>query len=121
MNIDTGTLLSFSAAGAGTYSTVDLPNGEWSKISVGINFTTVTSATVVVTVYGKDIVSGTYYALLAGPGLTTTGFTNLQIAPGLTPTSTSADGLLPKTYRITAVVTGGSAVVTGTIGASLLQ
>ena len=85
------------------------------------NFGTVTSASIVITIYGKDAVSSQYYALLASAAITTSGTTNLQIYPGLLSTATSADALLPLTYRITAVVTGASAAVTGTIGGSLIQ
>ena len=120
MNIDTQALVTLSAAGAGTYTSPDLQNAEWRGISVGINLTAMTSATVTVTVNGKDAASGTYYPLLSSTALASAGFTALQVYPGLTNTANSrADAVLPKTYQISVVVTGTSA--TGTVGGSLIQ
>ena len=120
MNINTGPLLTLTAAGAGTYDSVDLPNLEWRGGSFGVNLGTVTSASVVVTIQGKDIASGQYYTLLTGAALTAAGFSLMQVAPGLVSTSNAADAVLPATYRISVTITGAGAAVTGTIGGSLI-
>lgn len=121
MNINTGPLLTLTAASAGTFNSADLTNLEWRGASFGVNLGTVTSASVVVTIQGKDAASGQYYTLLAGAAITSAGFSLMQVAPGLASTSNSADALLPATYRISVTITGAGAAVTGTIGGSLIQ
>ena len=121
MNLDTGVLLTMTAAGASTLKSVTLPNREFKGCIVGINLVTVTTATVVVHVQGQDVASGTWYDLAVSQPLTTAGFTALTIYPGLLSNSTSFPLMLPSTWQIEVVITGGSAAVTGTVGASLIQ
>lgn len=121
MNINTGALLTLTAAGAGTFVSADLANPEFHAASFVVRLSTVTSASVVVTINGKDAVSGQYYAILTSAAITTAGVTNLQIGPGLLSTSNSSNSVLPATYQISVAITGASAAVTGTVGASLVQ
>jgi hypothetical protein len=120
MNLNTQALLTLNAAGAGTYTSLDLRNDEWSKGSFVVNLGTVTSASVVVTINGKDIASGQYYPLLTSAAITTAGATTLQIGAGLINSQNSSNAVLPKTYQISVAITGASAAVTGTVGGSLV-
>ena len=115
-------VLTLTAQAAATVTSADLPNTTGRGVVVVINLTTMTTATVTVTVQGKDIISGQYYTLLASAGLTTTGTTVLVIYPGATAASNAAaNSPLPRTWNVKAVVAGGSAAATGTIGASVIQ
>jgi hypothetical protein len=119
-NVNTKPLITLAAQGAGTVVGPDMGNVSFRGVVVGVNLTTMTSATLVVHVRSKDA-SGTYYDLLASQALTTTGFTSLTVYPGVLSTAVSYPSPLPTTWDVTAVVTGGSAAVTGTIDASLIQ
>jgi hypothetical protein len=73
------------------------------------------ASTIVVTIEGKDSVSGNYYTILASASLTASTFTTLTIYPGAVAASNSiANALLPKTWRVKATAsawgTGGSTV-----------
>lgn len=122
MNLDTTNLVTLAAMAAGTVNSLDLPNTDFVGAVFGVNLTTVTTASVVVTIYGKDIASGAYYPILASQAITAAGVTVLSIYPGLIGTATQISAVLPRTYRVTVVVTnnGGTAAVTGTVGASLI-
>ena len=120
-NLNTQVLVTLTAQGAGTVASVDLPNSYFRGALVSVNLTTMTTATVVVHVQGKDPLSSVYYDIFTSQSLTTTGFTALEVYPGLTSTTTTYPFVLPATWRVTAVVTGGSAAATGTVGASLIQ
>ena len=120
MNLNTGSLLNLNASPAGTYNSLDLPNGEWSKGSFLLNLSAKTGTpSITITISGEDAVSGVYYPLLTSDAITVTGAYSFQIAPGLTNTNRTADAVLPTTYQISAVITG-SGTFTGTIGGSLL-
>ena len=80
------------------------------------------AATVTVNVQGRDAASGVYYTILSSPGIVATGFTNLTVYPGASTTANaSTPQPLPRTWRVQAIVTGGSASVTGTVGASVIN
>jgi hypothetical protein len=115
-------LLVLSAHAAGTVTTPDLINCTTRGGIFVVDLTTVTTATVTVTIQGKDVASGKYYTLLAGAGLTGAGTTVMVVYPGAAVTTNlSANGPVPKTFRISVVIVGASAAVTGTIGASILN
>jgi hypothetical protein len=120
MNLNTAALVTLKAQGAGTITSGDIPNPSFAGGVFGVNLATVTSASVVVTIEGKDAASGTYYAILASAALASAGFTALTIYPGVVVSATQANAVLPATYRVSVTITGGSAAVTGTIGASLI-
>lgn len=120
-NVNTNALITLTAQGAGTIASPDMPNLLEKGLAVGVNLTTMTTATVVIHIQGKDSASGVYYDVLVGPSLTTAGFTPMVIYPGVIGGSNSISWPLPKTWRVEAVVTGGSAAATGTIGASLIE
>lgn len=115
-------LMTLTAHAAGTVVTPDIVNCTTRGGIFVVDLTTVTTATVTVTIQGKDIASGKYYTLLASAGLTTAATTLLVVYPGAAVTSNvSANGPIPKTFRLSVVIVGGAAAVTGTIGASILN
>lgn len=120
-NLDTSALITLSSQGAGIITSADQANQNFKGLILGINLTTMTTASVVVQVRGKDAASGDYYPIFTSPALTTTGLTPLTVYPGVADTTGAFASPLPATWDIQVTVTGGSAVVTGTIGASLLQ
>ena len=118
-NTDTAQpLVSLTAQGAGTVASADVTNSSNGCLVAVVNITAILSASVVVHIQGKDFVSGSYYDILVGPALTTTGLTPMYVCRGIVGGANSVALPTPRTWRVTAVVTGGSASVTGTIGAS---
>jgi hypothetical protein len=121
-NVDTGALVTLAAQGAGTVISTDQANHCGRGVVVVVSLTTMTSATVVVHVQGKDMASGSYYDILVSASLASTGVTVLTVYPGAATTANvSSPQPLPATWRVSAVVTGASAAATGTIGASVIQ
>lgn len=103
-NLNTGPLLVLQGAGAGTLVSPDLTNPTFRGVIVGVSLTSVTSATVVAHIQGRDIASGTYYDLLVGTASTTTGFEELVVYPGVTVAAgASPSSPLPTTWRIEVV------------------
>ena len=113
-----------SPAAAGTYVTQDLQNLSHKGCKLAINIAAVggTGPQLVVTIQGKDPVSGQYYTILASVALTVAGETVLTVYPGVAVTANvSASDYLSPTWRVQAVVSGTtSPTITGTIAASLL-
>lgn len=119
-NSDTQALVTLTAQAAATVNSADLPNATGQGVIVGVNLSTMTSATVTVHVQGKDAASGQYYDLLASTALASTGFTTMTVYPGVVASANvAANAPLPKTWRVSVVVTGTAA--TGTVGASVIQ
>ena len=121
-NVDTGALVTLSAASAGGNS-ADQTNYNGRGLQLGINITAITgtSPTSTVTVQGKDTASGQYYTLLQSTALAAVGYTNLSIYPGLTAAANSvANQLLPRTFRILYAIGGTTPAITATIGASVI-
>jgi hypothetical protein len=120
-NQDTPALITLSAQGAGVVTSSDQVNAGYQGLIAGISLTTVNSASVAVHIQGKDVASGDYYDLFVAGPFTTTGFTPLTVYPGILSTSGTYPSPLPATWRYQVIVTGASAIVSGTLGASLLQ
>jgi hypothetical protein len=121
-NINTPALITLTAQGAATVLGPDMANPAYRGAVVGINLTTMTTATVTVHIQGKDAISGTYYDILVSTGLASTGFTSLIVYPGVTIAANLAVSQpLPGFWRVEAVVVGASAAATGTIDATLIQ
>ena len=120
-NQDTTALITLSSQGAGTIQSADQTNPGFKGLILGVNLSTATGASVLVSILGKDAASGKYYTAFSGLPLTATGLTTLTMYPGVLSTGGSYPQPLPATWAISAVISGGSAVVSGTIGASLLQ
>lgn len=125
---DGGSMLTFSAQGAGTSNSTNQENAPFPHqpargIVLGVNITAIsgTSPTLTVTLQGYDSASGQYYTLLASAALNATGFTALTIFPGATAVAnTTANMGLPAIWNIKAVIGGTSPSVTATIGASYI-
>jgi hypothetical protein len=111
-----------TAQGAATVVSADQSNCKARGLIVVVDLTTVTTATVTVTIQGKDYASGAYYTLLAGAALTTTGVVVMTVYPGsVAASNTDSQSPLPRTWRVSIGVVGASAAVTGTVGASAIN
>lgn len=122
-NIDTGALVTLSAAGAGTTNSSDQTNkwGRSAKCAVDVTIAGGTP-TLVVTVQGKDTASGKYYTVLASAALATVATTLLSIGPGLTASANViVNDSLPTTWRLSALVGGVTPAVTATVGCAVTQ
>lgn len=118
-NVDTAALITLTAQAAGTVNSADQTNYNGRGVVVGINVTVATAETLTINIQGKDAASGVYYTLLSSTALAITGFTALTLYPGATTTANvSISGVLPRTWRVQAVVTGTS--VSATVGASVI-
>lgn len=122
-NDDTGAMLTLTAQGAGTVLSNDQLNraGMGIKLVIDITAITGTSPTLTVTLQGKDTASGKYYNMLASAALSAVGTTVLTLFPGAAVSANvSANDILPRNFRVQAVVGGTTPAVTATIGASLI-
>jgi len=124
-NTDSNTaLITLTAQGSGTVNSADQINVNGKGVVIGTNITVLTAGSVTVNIQGKDIVSGQYYTIASSAAIAATGFNNLVAYPGITPiTATNTVGsfavVLPRTWRVQAVVATGPA--TATIGASVIN
>lgn len=107
-------LLTLTASG-GTQTTPDQVNRGFRGIKVVVNVTAVSGGgSIIVTIQGKDRVSGAVYALLSSAAITTVTTNVYTVYPGVTATTNvSASDVLPPTWNIKAAVSAGN--VTGTI------
>src|ERR1700730_11048288 len=103
-NIDSAALITLTTSSAGTFNSADQTNYNGRGLQLGINISATTAQTLQVTVQGKDIASGVYYTI--GGGTTTA---NLDFAQ-----------VLPRTWRVQAVVSGVGSTLSATIGASVI-
>lgn len=121
-NVDTA-YMTLTAAAASVNGADVATNDSGIGLIVYTNITAITGTTpsLVVTVQGKDPVSGVYHTILASASLTTAGFTVLRIGPGLATTANaSANDLVPSIFRITATIAGTTPAVTATISITRL-
>lgn len=110
-----GVVLITSAALTTNTNASDQTNSRYKGVVVFITpgaFGSGASA-VVVTIEGKDPVSGNYYTILASASLSANTFTTLTVFPGAVAVNNSiANAVLPKTWRVKATAsnwgTGGS-------------
>lgn len=123
-NFDAPTsLLAISNMAAGSIN-ADQVNYNGRGVQLGINVTAITGTnpTLVVTIRGRDAVSGQYYNLLSSVSITATGFTRLVVYPGIpTTANVSQSDVLPRTWNVLATVGGTGVSVTATIGASVIH
>lgn len=97
------------------------PSGRSAVVVIDITAITGTTPTCVVTVQGKDPISGKYYTILASASLTATGTTVLRIDPSLTAAANLvAADLMPAEFRVIATIGGTTPAVTATVGVCLL-
>lgn len=110
-----------SAAQTTTQTQADQDNASARGIVVILNVT-VASGTggLTLEIDGKDPGSGTYYALLTGTSVTTTGQKVYRVYPGLTASANAtASDVLPKTWRVK-ITAGDASSYTYSVGAILL-
>jgi hypothetical protein len=123
-NINTGALVTLTAAGAGTTDSPDQTNYFGRGLQLGINISAKTGTiAVTVAVQGKDTASNTYYPICTSASLTATGFVLMTVFPGTTAaTNTDCNAPLPATWRVEVVSgTGSTPAVTMTVGASVIM
>lgn len=123
-NFDTAALVTLTAQGAGTVTTqADQVNYNGRGLKCTVNVSAVGGTpSLVVTIQGKDPVSGAVKAILASPSITTTGVTTLTIYPGIAVTANvSASDVLPRTWNISETVSGTTPSVTATTACSVID
>lgn len=128
INFDLGSSLLQNPAGSpvngsvapGTYVSADLKNDCRRGVKLVIDITANAGAfTFLVTIQGKDPISGKYYTILASASLTAQGTTTLTVYPGeATQAGVSQSDILPATWRVSVAI--GTSNVTATIGGSLI-
>jgi len=112
-----------AAAGAGTVNGSDQSNTNARGLHLVIDITAITGTpTLTVTIQGKDAVSGKYYTILASAALAAVATTVLRVYPGLAAAANLAvNDVLPRDWRVTYTIGGGTPAVTATIAASLIN
>lgn len=114
--------LSILASGARTTTQTgtDQTNYNHRGIHVVLDMTTVGTGSVTLSIEGKDVVSGKYYAILTGAAVTTNSTNVYKIYPGLTgAANATASDILPRTFRITVTANNANSA-TYSVGASLI-
>lgn len=119
-NVDSAALITLAAQAAGTVSSPDQTNYNNRGAKFFMNLTALTGgATCQLKVQGKDPVSGVYFDIAASAAIVATGLTVITVYPGITTTANvSLNDIIPRTYRVQAIVAVGTA--TGTIADSLI-
>lgn len=113
-------LKTLTAAAAGTYTSDDQLNVSGRSVQVIFDATVATTTSAVLTIQGKDPVSGKYFTLLAGAAVTTVSTNVYTVGPGATVTANvGANASLPLVWRVSIVVTGGASALTATVGANV--
>lgn len=102
-----GVLLPSAARTAASVATIDQTNCCWKGGHVTINVTAYTSGNYTPVIQAKDPVSGTYYPVLSGTAISSTGITVLKVYPGIGAVQYgSTSDVLPKVWRV--LLTGAS-------------
>lgn len=115
----TATLITIAAAGASTVTSADLTNEGCRGVQVIFDATITTTTSAVLKIQGKDPVSGAYYDLLTGAAVTSISTNVYTVYPGVTVASNVAvSAPLPRTWRVSITITGGSSALTATVGAN---
>ena len=117
-NLD-ATILASAARTVETNST-DQTNYNARGVHVVIDITAGTGGTVTPVIEGKDALSGKYYEILRGAGLTAAGTTVLKVYPGITAAANaSVSDILPRAWRVQVEVADTTSY-TYSIGASVI-
>ena len=116
-NTDNISLISATGVTA-TQTSADMTNYNGKGAHFWMNITAITAGSVAMLVRGKDLVSGQYLNILTQAVQAATGFTAIEVGPGITATANvSAATQLPRTYDVQALVVTGPA--TFTVAASI--
>jgi hypothetical protein len=118
-NYDLSPALTLTGAATGaTINSAAFSNPNGRGVIIGIS-TTVDAGSYLINVQGQDVASGTWYTLASTAAIVSVVFQTLTVYPGLTAVANATiTGILPKTWRIQAVVTTGP--ITATVGASVI-
>lgn len=98
---ESGTFLA-SAARTTSQTQADQINRGHRGIKVVVDTTVFGTGSVTVTIQGKDETSGKYYTLLSSAAIVSVTTTAYTVYPALPATATSANDVLPSTWRIIA-------------------
>lgn len=116
------TLAASAARTTTTFNTADQTNTSFTKLSVIINVSAYTSGTYTPHIQAKDPVSGLYYDLLVGAGIsgvTSAGLVVLTVGTGILAVPNVASQMfLPRTWRLQLIGTA-SPSMTLSVGAFL--
>lgn len=117
----TGATNDLHNVGVGTFTSKDLDNFFRKGIKLTGNISAISGgASVLVSIEGKDPVSGQYTTILVSAAKTGTGAFTLTVYPGIAASANvSASDILPKTWRVKVVVSVAGNV-TMTLGAAVL-
>lgn len=121
INANITVIASTTSTSTATVSQSDQTNPFYRGIRVFLDVTAVTaSPSIILTIEGKDALSGTYYTLLAGAAVATVSTNSYVIFPGATVTANvSANTFLPATWRVKVASTDTDSI-TYRVGASLM-
>lgn len=110
-----------SAARTASADSADFTNHNWKGGHFIIDVSAITATpSIVVTVQGKDSISGNYYDILVGVAITATGTTVLKVYPGIGQViNGAASDILPRTYRVSVANADGDSI-TYSISANLI-
>lgn len=123
-HVEAGNILPLVAASAALTNGADQINGGQRGVRLIVDVTAISGvgATLVVSIKGKDPVSGKYQLLLASAGLTAVGTYVLTVYPGLTAVANAvANDVVPRTYRAEAAISGTTPLVSATVSAIQLN
>lgn len=96
-------------------------NGRGVRVVVDVTATPGSAPSLVVTVQGRDPLSGKVYTLLASAAITAVGTTVLTVYPGLTAAANvTANNVLPAVWKVI-VTAGNSNAATYSVGAEILK
>jgi hypothetical protein len=117
---DLGTIITHTAASAGvTGAQLDGTNCRGVLVFINISAITGTSPTLTVSIKGLDS-NGNAYTILQSAALTATGLTVLRVYPSLTAVAnTTANDIIPVSWRIDTTIGGTTPAVTAKISANL--
>lgn len=103
-----------AGVGTGTYNSGDQTSLGGKGGILKANITVLTAGSVTFSIQGKDVTSGNYYTILASAAIAVTGeITPLRVFPGLpVAANLTVNDLMPKIWRIQAVVVTGPATFT---------
>lgn len=122
-NLDTGALVTLTNAATGVNS-ADQTNADGRGLMCLVKITAIsgTSPTLTVEIDYKDTASNTYSPLLVSPAYAVVGVATLTVYPGIPAVAnTSANNVLPRTWRIADTIGGTSPSITGTVGCSVIR
>jgi len=110
-----------SAARTASINSADFTNHNAKGVHIIINVSAIAATpSIVVTIQGKDPVSGNYYDLLVGTAITATGINVIKVYPGIGQIANgAASDLLPRIWRVS-IANADADSITYSVGANLV-